>query len=54
MNQAISSSNVVLNTAISPTLWSIPSSLIILKNPIDGYNKLKVSSENMVLELIKI
>ena len=49
MNQAISSTNVVLNTAISPTLWLIPSSLIILKEPIDGYNnKLKVSDENMV------
>ena len=49
MNQAISSTNVVLNTAISPTLWLIPSSLIILKNPIEGYNnKLKVSDENMV------
>ena len=49
MNQAISSTNVVVNTAISPTLWLIPSSLIILKNPIDGCNnKLKVSSENMI------
>ena len=49
MNQAISSTNVVLNTAISPTLWLIPSSLIILKDPIDGYhNKLKVSNQNMV------
>ena len=49
MNQAISSTNVVVNTAISPTLWLIPSSLIILKDPIEGYNnKLKVSDENMV------
>ena len=49
MNQAISSTNVVLNIAISPTLWLILSSLIILKDPIDGYNnKLKVSTENMV------
>ena len=49
MNTAISSTNVILNIAISPTLWLIPSSLIILKNPVEGYNnKLKVSSEDMV------
>ena len=48
MNQAVSATNVVLNTAISPTLWLIPSSLIILKNPIEGYNnKLKVSTPNV-------
>ena len=49
MNQAVTATNVVLNTAISPTLWLIPSSFSILKNPIEGYNnKLKVSNENMV------
>ena len=49
MNTAITATNVVLNTAISPTLWLIPSSMVILKNPIEGYNnKLKVSNENMV------
>ena len=48
MNEAITATNVILNTAISPTLWLIPSSLIILKNPIEGYNnKLKVSTEDM-------
>ena len=48
MNEAVSATNVILNTAISPILWLIPSSLIILKNPIEGYNnKLKVSTENM-------
>lgn len=48
MNITISSTNVILNVAISPSLWLIPSSLIILKNPIEGYNnKLKVSNENM-------
>ena len=48
MNQAVSATNVVLNTAISPTLWLIPSSMIILKNPIEGYNnKLKVSTQDM-------
>ena len=48
INEAISATNVVLNTAISPTPWLIPSSLIILKNPIEGYNnKLKVSTKDM-------
>ena len=48
MNIAVSSTNVILNTAISPSLWLIPSSMIILKNPIEGYNnKLKISSEGM-------
>ena len=48
MNQAVSDTNVLLNTAISPTLWLIPSSMIILKNPIQGYNKkLKVSTPDM-------
>ena len=48
MNVAVTATNVILNTAISPTLWLIPSSLIILKNPIEGYNnKLKVSTQDM-------
>ena len=48
MNQAATSTNVVLNITISPTLWLIPSSLIILEKPIVGYNnKLKVSDETM-------
>ena len=54
MNEAISATNVILNVAISPTLLLIPSSLIIFKKPIDGYNnKLKVSSENMVFGINK-
>ena len=54
MNVAISATNVILNTAISPSLWLIPSSLIILKNTIEGYNnKLKVSNENMVFGINK-
>ena len=45
MNTVITATNVVLNVALSPSLWLIPSSLIILKNPIEGYNnKLKVSN----------
>ena len=48
MNEAVSDTNVILNTVISPTLWLIPSSFIILKNPIEGYNnKLKVSTQDM-------
>ena len=54
MNEAVSDTNVILNTAISPTLWLIPSSLIILKNPIEGYNnKLRVSTEDMVFGINK-
>ena len=33
-NQAVSDPNVVLNVAISPTLWLLPSNLIILNKPI--------------------
>ena len=52
--QESSNKKAVINTAISPTLWLIPSSLIILKNPIDGYNnKLKVSDKNMVFGINK-
>ena len=38
VNQAVSATNVVLNMAISPTLWLIPNNLIILDKPIVGYN----------------
>ena len=38
INRAISDTNVVLSLAISPSLWLLPSSLIILKNPVYGYN----------------
>ena len=54
MNQAVTSTNVVLNMAISPTLWLIPNNLIILEKPIVGYNnKLKVSDESMNFGLNK-
>ena len=54
MNKAVSDTNVLLDTAISPTLWLIPSSLIILKNPVEGYNnKLKVSTPDMVFGINK-
>ena len=49
MNQALTDTNVVLNIAISPSLWLLPSNLILLNKPIPGYNnKLKVSNENMM------
>ena len=31
MNRAISDTNVILNTVVSPSLWLLPTSLIILK-----------------------
>ena len=54
MNTAITPTNMILNVAISPSLWLIPSSLIILKNIIEGYNnKLKVLSDEMVFGINK-
>ena len=48
MNQAVTDTNVVLNIAVSPTLWLLPSNFILLNKPIPGYNnKLKVSDESM-------
>ena len=48
MNKAVSDTNVVLNLAVSPSLWLLPSNAVILKNRIDGYNnKLRIASENM-------
>ena len=48
MNRAVSDTNVILNTVVSSSLWLISSSLIILKEPIIGYNnKLKVAIEGM-------
>ena len=52
--QAVTGTNVVLNIAISPSLWLLPSNLILLNKPIPGYNnKLKVSDENMKFGLNK-
>ena len=48
MNRSITDTNLVRNLAISPSLWLIPSTLIILKNPIKGYNnKLRIATTNM-------
>ena len=54
VNQAVTSTNVVLNMAISPTLWLTPNNLIVLEKKIIGYNnKLKVSDETMKVGLNK-
>ena len=48
VNKAVSDTNVVPNLAVIPSLWLLPSSVVILKNPIDKYNnKLSIASENM-------
>ena len=48
MNRSITDTNVILNLAISPSLWLMSSNLIIIKNPIKGYNnKLRVATINM-------
>ena len=47
MNKAVSDTNFVLNLVVSPSLWLLPYSVVILKNPIGGYNnKLRIASEN--------
>ena len=54
MNKAVTSTNMVLNIAISPTLWLLPSSQIIAEKPTERYNnKLKVSDETMKFRLNK-
>ena len=40
MNKAIQDTNVVQNLAISPSLWLIPSKMVILKKPIPRYNNM--------------
>ena len=55
MNQAVTDTNVVLNIAISPTLWLLPSNLILLNRPIPGYNnKLKVFGLNKDINRVPI
>ena len=54
MNLAVSDTNVILDTAISPSLWLIPSNMIIQKTIIPGYNNmLKIASKNMKFGLNK-
>ena len=54
MNRSIQSTNVVLNLAISPSLWLLPSNFVILEKPIDGYNnKLRAADDSMKFGLNK-
>ena len=48
MNRAITDTNIILNLAISPSLWFMSNNLLIIKNPIKGFNsKLQVATINM-------
>ena len=48
MNRTITDTNIILNLAISPSLWLMSNNLIIIKNPIKGFNnKLQVATINM-------
>jgi hypothetical protein len=48
MRTAIKDTNVVLNTAVTPGTVLIPSSLVILSEPIPGYNNiLQNATDNM-------
>ena len=40
MNLAISDTKIILDLAISPKLWLLPSKMIIQKNIIPGYNNM--------------
>ena len=54
MNLAISDTNVILDTAISPSLWLLPSNMMIQKTVIPGYNNmLKVATKNIKFGLNK-
>ena len=47
-NQPVTDTNAVFNKAVCPTLWLLPSNMILLNKPIPGYNnKLKVSDASM-------
>ena len=47
MNRAITDTNIILNMAVSPSLWLLSNNLILLKNPIPGYNnRLKIASKD--------
>ena len=52
MRTAIQATHVILDTAIIPGVSLIPSSLVILKEPIPGYNNiLLTASSNMLFGL---
>ena len=47
-NRAIRDTNIILNLAISPSLWLMSNNLIIIKNSIKDFNnKLQVATINM-------
>ena len=46
MRTAIQATHVILNTAITPGISLIPSSLVILKEPIEGYNNILLMANN--------
>ena len=48
MNRAITDTNIILNLAISPSLWLLSNNMIILKKPVPGYNnRLKIANAFM-------
>ena len=48
MNKAIADTNVVQDLALTPNTWLIPSNMIILKQPIPGYNnRLRTATASM-------
>ena len=48
MSRAIIDTNILLNIAVSPSLWLLSNNLILLKNPIPGYNnRLKIANTSM-------
>ena len=44
MRTAIQATDVILDTAITPGISLVPSSLIILKEPIEGYNNILLTA----------
>ena len=38
VNRATTDTNIILNLAISPSLWLMSNNLIIIKNHIKGFN----------------
>ena len=48
MNRAITDTNIILNLAISPSLWLLSNNMVILKKPVAGYNnRLKIACISM-------
>ena len=48
MNTAITDTNIILNIAVSPSLWLLSNHLILLKNPVPGFNnRLKIANTSV-------